>query len=263
MLPWIKPPMIPQDNVPDLHPTQDANPHTIHTQINTMSTHMNKTHSPRANIMPSVTTFEQTKHIIMNIDALSHSTTLSNRILQSLYLNGLCKYDNLCKAYLFEYSNQPVFCSSILVFLKQSACYTVTPDTHQSYRTNTNKITDNHNTVLCNGPRINMVPLPTAELSESNAFETIARLTLSQNQMDLPNNNQIQAIPNTSILTNFNICNTPQNNMAQSHDQSTLILQQFSMITQELKKKPQIKCLMILQKLHRNTLQHKKIQKNS
>ena len=78
--------------------------------------------------------------------------------------------------------------------------------------------------------------LPTAEPSESNAFETIERLTLlTKSNWILPNDNQTQAIPNTSILTNNNICNTPQNNMAQSHNQSIIILQQFSMITQELK----------------------------
>ena len=53
-----------------------------------------------------------------------------------------------------------------------------------------------------------MDSLPSAEPSASNAIETIVRLTLSQNQRDLPNNNQTQAIPNTSIITNNNICNT-------------------------------------------------------
>ena len=170
----------------------------------------------------------------MDIDTLSHSTTLCNKIIQSLNLNGLCKYDNLHKAYSFEYSNKPVNCSFILVFLKQSACYTITLGTHQWYRINTNEITDKHNIALCNDPTINMVPLPTTETSESNAFETIMRLALSQNLRDLSNDNRTQAIPNVSILTNNNRSNTPQNNMVQSHDQSTVFLQQFSMITQEL-----------------------------
>ena len=122
--------------------------------------------------MPPITMLEQTKQIIMDIDALSHSTTLCNKIIQLLNLNGLCKYDNLCKAYLFEYLNNPVNCFYILALLKQSACYTVTPDTHQWYRVNTNEITDNHNIILCNDPTINMLLLPTAEPSESNC-ETI------------------------------------------------------------------------------------------
>ena len=78
---------------------------------------------------------------------------------------------------------------------------------------NTNEITDNNNKAIYNDPAINMVPLPPAELSESNAFETIVKLSLSQNQRDLLNDIQTQAISNTSILTNNNICNTPQSNM--------------------------------------------------
>ena len=223
------------DNMPDLQPTQDISPHSIHMQTNAKSTSIKQTHSIIDNIKPPVTTFKKTKNIIMNIDALSYSTTLHNKIKQSINLNGLCKYDTLHKAYLFEYSNKPVNCFYILVFLKQSACYTITLDTHQCYRINTNEITDNHNIVLCNDPTLNMVPLSTAELSESNTFEAIARLIPSENQRDLPNSNQTQATLNTLILTNNNICNTSQNSMAQSHDQCTIILQIFSMITQELK----------------------------
>ena len=80
-----------------------------------------------------------------------------------------------------------------------------------------------------------MLPFPVAEPLESNAFETIAKLTLSQNQRDLPNNNQTQTIYSNSVLTNDNTCNPSQNNKVYSHDQSTVILQQFSMITKELK----------------------------
>ena len=115
------------DNMPDLQPTQDVNPHTIHTQTNARSTQINKAHSHRDNIMPPVTTFEQTNQIIIDIPVLSHSTTLCNKILQSLNLNDLCKYDNLHNAYLFEYSNKPVNCSYILVFLKQLACLCYNP----------------------------------------------------------------------------------------------------------------------------------------
>ena len=82
---------------------------------------------------------------------------------------------------------------------------------------------------------IYMVPLPTVEPSESNALKTIARLTLSQKQRELPNNNDTQPIHSNSILTNDNTCNPSPNNKVHSHNQSTVILQQFSMITQELK----------------------------
>ena len=219
----------------DLQLIQDVNPHTTHTQTKAKSASIIKTHSHRDNIAPTVTMFKWTKQIIMDMDTLSHSTTLHNKILQSLNLSGLYKYDNSCQAYLFEYSNNPVNCSYILVFLRQSACYTITPDTSQWYRINTNEITDNYNLAMCNATTIKMVLIPTAEPSKSNAFETIMRLTCSQNQRDPPNDNQTQAISNISMLTINTICNTSQNNKTQSYDQFTMILQQFSMITNELK----------------------------
>ena len=36
--------------------------------------------------------------------------------------------------------------SHIIVFLKQSTCYAITPDTHQWFRINGNEITHNHKT---------------------------------------------------------------------------------------------------------------------
>ena len=179
--------------------------------------------------------FEQNKQIIMDIDKLSHSTTLCNNIIQSLNIKGLCKYDNLHNRYCFEHSNKWVNCSYILVFLKQHLCYIVTPDIHQWYRINTNEITDDHNIAICNDTSINMVPLPQAEPLEFNTFKTIVNLSLSKNQRDLPNDIQTQTISNTSILTYNNLCNTSQNNTTQTNDQSTVVLQQFNMITEELK----------------------------
>ena len=204
--------------------------------------------------------FEQTKQIITDINALSHSSTICNQILQALNLNGFCKYDNLHKVYLFENSNKSVNCSYVLAFLKQSAWYAINPDTHQWYGINTNEITDNHNIALCNDSISNMVLLPTAGPSESNAFETLVRLTLSQNQRNLSNNNQTQLISSNSILTNNNTYN-PSQNIVHSHVQSTIILQKFSMVMQELENS-QIKCLVTLQKLHRHMLWHKKIWAN-
>ena len=63
---------------------------------------MYRAQSPKDNITCPVTTFEQMKQIIMDIDALLHSSTLCNKILQALSINSLCKYGNLHKAYLFE-----------------------------------------------------------------------------------------------------------------------------------------------------------------
>ena len=87
---------------------------------------------------------------------------------------------NTNQAYLYENSNKIFNCSYILVFLKQSTCYTRTPDTHQWYRINPNEITDNHKIELCNDLTVHMVSIPSAEPWEVNAVETIARLTLSQ-----------------------------------------------------------------------------------
>ena len=63
----------------------------------------------------------------MDIDALSHSLQLCNKILQELNLNGLCQYSKSHKAYIFEKSNCIVNCSRMLIFLRQSTCYVVTP----------------------------------------------------------------------------------------------------------------------------------------
>ena len=175
-------------------------------------------------------------------------------MLQSLNLYGLCKYDNSHQAYLFEHSKKPLNCSYILVFLKQSTCYTVTPDTHQWYRTNTNEITDSHNiTVCCNGTTLNMALLPTAEPFESNASETIVRLILSQDQRSQCSDIQRQVIPNISILCNY---------ITQSHDQFTVILQQFSIITAELKNFTN-KVPSNITKLHRHAVLQRKVQVNS
>ena len=144
---------------------------------------------------------------------------------------------------------------------KQSTCYTVTPDTHQLYRINNNQITDKHNIAIYNDTTVNMVPLQPTESLEFNAFEAIVRLLHSQNQRHLPNDIQTQTAPNTSVITNSNIGNTPKTNITQPHDQSIIILKQFNMITKELKIS-QIKCLVILQRLHRLIMQHKKTQAN-
>ena len=105
----------------------------------------------------------------MDIDVLSQSPILHNKILQELHLNGLCLSNNTHQAYLFENSQKIANCWYILVFLKQSTCYAIIPDTHQWYRINTNEITDNHKIALCNGPKVHMVQLSSAELLDINA----------------------------------------------------------------------------------------------
>ena len=109
----------------------------------------------------------------MNIDALLHSTTLQNKILQVLNFHGLCKYSSTQQVYLYENSNEIANCSYILVFLKQSTGYAITPDMNQWYRINANEITDNYEIAFCNDTTVHMVPLPSAEHSKVNAVETI------------------------------------------------------------------------------------------
>ena len=115
----------------------------------------------------------------MDIDALSHSPTLCNKILQEVNLIGLCNYNNIHQAYSFENSNKIVNCSYSLVFFKSSTCYISTPDTHQWYRINSNETSDNHQIALCNDQTVHIVPLPPAETLEINMFSTIARLTFT------------------------------------------------------------------------------------
>ena len=91
--------MTPFNNTPHLQPRQDIKPHTILILTNTKSTNINKTHSARDAIMLPVATFEWTKQIKMGIDKLLHLITLCNFSIHSLSLKGLCKYNNLHKAY--------------------------------------------------------------------------------------------------------------------------------------------------------------------
>ena len=76
-----------------------------------------------------------------------------------------------------------------------------------------------------------------AEPSEVNAVETIKRLTHSHTPNNQQNNTCPQSIySQVSPTYNELITHSPQNNAIYPHDQSTVFLQQFSMITQELKK---------------------------
>ena len=93
--------------------------------------------------MHSVTNFEI--KIIMDIDALSHLPTLHNKFLQELNLNGLCQYNNMHQMYLFENPNQVVNFSYIIIFLRLSKFYIISPHTHRWYKFNANDIFENHN----------------------------------------------------------------------------------------------------------------------
>ena len=114
------------DNITNVQSTHDSHP-----SANKQPSHTQQPVSPINSITHPDTRFEQAKHIIMNIDTLSHSPTEQNKILQELNLHGLCKYSSIQQAYLYKNSNKIVKFSYILVFLKQSTCYAITPDTHQ------------------------------------------------------------------------------------------------------------------------------------
>ena len=118
----------------------------------------------------------------MDIDTLLQSPKLCNTILQELNLSGLCHFSNLHKAYLFKKSNCIVNCSCVLIFLRKSMCYVITPPSHQWYKISANEILEKHRLVLCDHHLAHMVPLPPAELPEMNAFTTITRITFLQAQ---------------------------------------------------------------------------------
>ena len=99
-----------------------------------------------------------------------------------------------------------------------------------------------------------MVPLPSAEPPEINAVKTFERLTHSHTSKDHPNDNHPQNIYSNSTSTNSSTNNSPQNNAILLHDQFTIILQQFSMMMQELKNL-WIKCPVASPKLHKHVQQ--------
>ena len=191
-------------NIPSQHKTPDRqiiptfNPSDVHTQTKTQPTHTYRPVSAENSITHSVTNFKQTKQVIMDIDALSHSPALCNKIFQELNLNGLCLYNNTHQAYLFRNSNKIVNCNYIPYILKQSTCYTITPDTHQWYRIYTYERTGNHKIALCNDSTVHMVSLQPAEPLEVHAFKTVTRLTFQQTQNNYLNNTHTQPIYSSS-----------------------------------------------------------------
>ena len=97
----------PHDNTSGLQPTQDVNMHTTsRLQTQSKKTDTFKKHPPRDNVTSSIATFNQTKQIIIDIDKLSHSTTIWNKVLHAMNQNGLCKYHNSCQTYLNIQTNQ-------------------------------------------------------------------------------------------------------------------------------------------------------------
>ena len=79
----------------------------IQIQIHSQFILTNQSHLKTA-LHIQIQVLKQAKQIIMNIDTLSHSPTLQNKLLQELNLHGLCKYNSMQQASLYENSNKIV-----------------------------------------------------------------------------------------------------------------------------------------------------------
>ena len=79
-----------------------------------------------------------------------------------------------------------------------------------------------------------MIPVPPAEPPEINAFTTITRLIFSQAQNKQVSSTHKQPIHSNIPLVNQNTNSSHQSQNVHPHVTSTVIVHQFSMITQEL-----------------------------
>ena len=71
--------------------------------------------------------------------------------------------------------------------LKYSLCYVITPHTHQWYTFNAKEILQDHKLALCDDKIAHLVPFPPAGEPAINAYMTVLRVMLQQNQ-DSQNN---------------------------------------------------------------------------
>ena len=91
---------------------------------------------------------------------------------------------------------------------------------------------DSHNIAICNDATGNMFWLPPIEPYEANAIKTFARLVPLNGQIDVDHITNGQFIANNH---NTKKCNVSSNSIIPLDNQSTIILQQFGTITEELK----------------------------
>ena len=106
----------PHDNITNRQSICNPNPSDIHSQTHTQPIQTYRPTSPKNSITHPATNFEQAKQIIMNIEKLSHTSTVQKKIVWELNLHGLCKYNNTQQAYLYVNSNEVVNCPYILYF---------------------------------------------------------------------------------------------------------------------------------------------------
>ena len=113
-------------------------------------------------------------------------------------------------------------------------CYGIKPHANQWYKINANEILENHKLALCNDKLTHMIPVPPAEPPEINTFTTITRLTFLQAKDGQVSNTHKQPMYSNIPLVNQNTNSSHQSQNVQPHDISNVMLQQLSMITQEL-----------------------------
>ena len=101
----------------------------------------------------------------------------------------------------------------MLIFVRQSSCYVITPHTHHWYKINANEILKNHKLALCEHQSPHMVLLPPAELPEINASMIITTLTLLQAQ-----NGQISDNCKHPMYSNIQLVNQNTNDSHQTQD---------------------------------------------
>ena len=113
--------------------------------------------------------------------------------------------------------------------------YIIAPNTIQWCKNQCNEILENHKLVICGDQLTHMVPIPLAELQEIKTITLIARLTFLLVQDKQISNTLLQLMYSDITLDNQNTNNSHHIQNTHSNGQSTVILQQFSMMRQELR----------------------------
>ena len=106
---------------------------------------------------------------------------------------------------------------------------------------------EHHDVALCNDKSVHMVQLPPAEPGERNAFETITRLMSTNGET------------NTDQASNITNSFATPNSIPSTDNQSNIIRQQFSRLTEELKTFTTI----VSSNISEMTLAHKTAQENT
>ena len=106
----------------------------------------------------------------------------------------------------------------MLIFLRQSTCHVITPQTNQWYKINAYTILENHKLALHDKQSTQVVPLSPAELPEINAFTPITTLTLLQTLVGQISDNNKQPMYSNIQLVNQNTNGSHQSQDVHHHD---------------------------------------------